>query len=123
MSLRNCVRFAVALLAASVAGSALAAAPMKALIIDGQNNHGAWPKTTVMMKSYLEETGLFTVDVARTKFTVNGENGASWAVHGIDGTRLNYPMPIDPSELLLTDQLFLSEARFDEEGDGIAALA
>ena len=31
----------------------------KALIIDGQNNHGMWPKTTVMMKKYLEETGLF----------------------------------------------------------------
>ncbi len=50
-----------------------AAAPMKALIIDGQNNHGAWPKTTFMMKQYLEETGLFTVDIARTKFTWRGE--------------------------------------------------
>ena len=25
---------------------------LKALIIDGQNNHSAWPKTTVMMKQY-----------------------------------------------------------------------
>ncbi len=48
------------------------AEPLKALIIDGQNNHSMWPKTTFMMKSYLEETGLFTVDVARTKFTWNG---------------------------------------------------
>lgn len=47
---------------------------MKALIIDGQNNHGMWPKTTMMMKSYLEATGLFTVDIERTAFTKNGDN-------------------------------------------------
>lgn len=40
---------------------------LKALIVDGQNNHGNWPTTTKMMKKYLEETGLFTVDVATTK--------------------------------------------------------
>jgi uncharacterized protein len=39
---------------------------LKALIIDGQNNHGNWPTTTRMMKGYLEETGLFAVDVATT---------------------------------------------------------
>ena len=33
--------------------SVFAADPVKALIIDGQNNHGAWPKTTFMMKKYL----------------------------------------------------------------------
>ncbi len=46
---------------------------LKALIIDGQNNHVMWPKTTVMMKQYLEETGRFTVDVERTAFTWKGE--------------------------------------------------
>ncbi|MEL6253158.1 MAG: ThuA domain-containing protein [Bacteroidota bacterium] len=45
---------------------------LKALIIDGQNNHGVWPKTTVMMKDYLEESGLFEVDVERTAFTWQG---------------------------------------------------
>lgn len=50
----------------------LAQTKHKALIIDGQNNHKAWPKTTVMMKQYLEETGLFTVDVKRTKYTWKG---------------------------------------------------
>ncbi len=45
----------------------------KALIIDGQNNHVMWPKTTAMMKQYLEETGRFTVDVERTAFTWKGE--------------------------------------------------
>lgn len=43
-----------------------AADKQAALIIDGQNNHGVWPKTTKMMQRYLEETGLFTVDVATT---------------------------------------------------------
>ncbi|APQ19119.1 ThuA domain-containing protein [Maribacter hydrothermalis] len=39
---------------------------LKALIIDGQNNHYVWPKTTMMMKDYLEQTNLFEVDVKRT---------------------------------------------------------
>lgn len=43
------------------------------LIVDGQNNHKVWPKSTVMMKQYLEETGMFTVDIYRTKPTWNGE--------------------------------------------------
>lgn len=43
-----------------------AAEPLRALIVDGQNNHGVWPQTTQMMKSYLEQTGLFEVDVATT---------------------------------------------------------
>jgi len=37
--------------------------PLKALIVDGQNNHG-WQATTPVLKSLLEETGLFTVEVA-----------------------------------------------------------
>ena len=45
----------------------------KALIIDGQNSHAVWPKSTVMMKQYLEESGLFEVDVYRTHFTWRGE--------------------------------------------------
>ncbi|MFC4874172.1 ThuA domain-containing protein [Negadavirga shengliensis] len=48
-------------------------APLKALIVDGQNNHAVWPKSTMMMKQYLEETGLFQVDVYRTKFTWEGD--------------------------------------------------
>jgi type 1 glutamine amidotransferase len=39
---------------------------IKALIVDGQNNHNNWPTTTKMMKKYLEDTGKFTVDVATT---------------------------------------------------------
>jgi len=37
--------------------------PLKALIVDGQNNHD-WKGTTPVLRSLLEETGLFTVDVA-----------------------------------------------------------
>lgn len=67
---------------------------MKALIVDGQNNHGNWPETTQMMKSYLEESGLFQVDIARTapqgidanfapkfaeyKVVISNYNGANW---------------------------------------------
>lgn len=67
---------------------------LKALIIDGQNNHGVWPKTTQMMKRYLEDTGRFTVDVATTAakgtdpdfkpafsdydVLVSNYNGAAW---------------------------------------------
>ncbi len=46
---------------------------LKALIIDGQNNHTAWPKSTIMMRDYLMETGLFTVDIERTKYTWKGQ--------------------------------------------------
>lgn len=38
---------------------------LRALIIDGSNNHYVWPKTTMMMKDYLEQTGLFEVDIHR----------------------------------------------------------
>lgn len=48
-----------------------------ALIIDGQNNHGAWPKNTAMMKDYLEETGLFKVDVERTAITWQGPHSVA----------------------------------------------
>ncbi len=50
-----------------------AEAKIKVLIVDGQNNHEVWPKSTIMMKQYLEETGLFTVDIKRTKFTWKAE--------------------------------------------------
>ncbi len=75
--------------------SAVAAEPMKALIIDGQNNHD-WKQTTPILKKLLEETGLFTVDVITSppkgaemsrfapKFTdydvvVSNYNGAPWS--------------------------------------------
>lgn len=52
--------------------------PTKVLIIDGQNNHAVWPKSTVMMKQYLEETGNFRVDVNRSKFTWKADQEAGY---------------------------------------------
>jgi type 1 glutamine amidotransferase len=73
--------------------SMTSAADLKALIIDGQNNHGVWPKTTVMMKNYLEQTDLFTVDVARTKFTSNGGNLIKqFPLEGVESTPTPRPM-------------------------------
>lgn len=46
---------------------------IKTLIVDGQNNHEQWPKITYMMKQYLEETGLFSVDVSRSHYTWQGD--------------------------------------------------
>lgn len=53
---------------------ALSAQSIRVLLVDGQNNHVMWPKTTMMMKQYLEETGRFEVDVRRTKYTWKGED-------------------------------------------------
>ena len=39
------------------------AQPYKALIVTGQNGHD-WKATTPVLKKILEQTGLFTVDVA-----------------------------------------------------------
>lgn len=75
--------------------SVSAATPLKALIVDGQNNHD-WKTTTPILKKDLEETGLFAVDVAtspaqgqslaefRPKFddykvVVLNYNGAPWS--------------------------------------------
>lgn len=58
---------------------------MKVLIVDGQNNHAVWPKSTIMMKRYLEATGLFEVDVARTKFIWKSEREAAYLPHAKAG--------------------------------------
>lgn len=80
---------------ATLGAAVTAAEPqLKALIVEGQNNHANWPTTTKMMKKYLEETGLFTVDVATTAkagtdpsfkpdfskydVVVSNYNGADW---------------------------------------------
>jgi type 1 glutamine amidotransferase len=51
---------------------------LRVLIVDGQNNHTVWPKSTMMMKTYFEQSGRFDVDIARTQFTWQG---AKWAPH------------------------------------------
>ncbi|MBA4188735.1 MAG: hypothetical protein C0467_12115 [Planctomycetaceae bacterium] len=54
---------ALLLLAVSSVVSAADPAPIKVLIIDGQNNHN-WKDTTPVLKKILEETKRFTVEVA-----------------------------------------------------------
>ena len=66
--------FVVALLLGVVISPAQGQQKMKALIVDGQKNLAMWPKTTMMMKRYLEASGLFEVDIARTRFTSNGDD-------------------------------------------------
>ncbi len=56
-------RSLTALVVSLVLTAVAAAAPMKALIVDGQNNHD-WKATTPILKKELEDTGLFAVDVA-----------------------------------------------------------
>jgi type 1 glutamine amidotransferase len=92
---RNFVCFVAATAALAIAALAPAAdrPKLKALIIDGQNNHN-WKSTTPLLKQYLDETGLFTVTVAtspagkelkdfRPKFAdhqvvVSNYNGVAW---------------------------------------------
>lgn len=64
--LRRAVPLAVAVsavLLSLTASLATAAEPLKALIIDGQNNH-KWQETTPLIRQTLENSGRFTVDVA-----------------------------------------------------------
>ncbi len=70
---------------------------LKALIIDGENNHGIWPKTTMMIKDYLEQTDLFEVDIYRTVYTWQGPHHD---VEGSDITALleQYPLANHKSE-------------------------
>ncbi|HJZ91268.1 MAG TPA: hypothetical protein VKE40_10375, partial [Gemmataceae bacterium] len=49
----------------ALAGPLAAADTIKVLIVDGQNNHN-WRATTPVLKAVLEESKLFTVDVATT---------------------------------------------------------
>jgi len=93
-------RLLIALLALSLAACSNQEAPekLKALIIDGQNNHGVWPKSTFMMKRYLEESGLFEVDVARTQYTWRGDNLiAQYPIEGLPATQALKESKSDPN--------------------------
>ena len=61
---------------------------MQVLIVDGQNNHAMWPKITKMMKSYLEETNRFDVDVYRSQYTWKGDDLISqFPIDGVQQTQ------------------------------------
>lgn len=83
---------------ASLATPSSAADKLKVLIVDGQNNHVVWPKSTMMMKQYLEQTGLFEADVARTRFIWKWEREKDWLpLAGVgESEKLTEPKP-DPA--------------------------
>ena len=71
-------KLACLFLAAVILPRFVSAEPLRALIVDGQNNHNVWPKSTIMMRQYLEETGLYKVDIERTKFLWRSETEAEY---------------------------------------------
>lgn len=93
--MKNTRRALFALLLLSLPASA--AEKIKVLIVDGQNNHAVWPKATVMLKQYLDESGLFEVDVARSKFISNFSREEKWLplAGAAESERKDQPMP-DP---------------------------
>ena len=84
--------------------AARAAEPsLTCLIVDGQNNHN-WKETTPIMKEVLEETGLFTVDVATSPAKNEDMSGFKPAFAACDVVLLNYNGKAWPEE---TNQAFL----------------
>jgi hypothetical protein len=65
-----------ALAFALIAAGSAVAAPIPALIVDGRNNHD-WKNTTPVMKSHLEETGVFQVNVSTAP--PEGADLAAWS--------------------------------------------
>ncbi|MBE0659242.1 MAG: ThuA domain-containing protein [Bryobacteraceae bacterium] len=65
------------------------AAPKKALIIDGRNNHD-WRATTPVLKQILEQDGLFTVDVVTAPPDNESLKSFSPKFQGYDVVVLNY---------------------------------
>ena len=90
----------IALIAASACISSAAAFGqdmIKVLIVDGQNNHDHWPKITYMLKEYMEDANLFSVDVARTAYTWKGEEFLpEFTVEGVGETTALEEPKADP---------------------------
>lgn len=78
-----------ALLIALTLCTSVVAAPIKALIIDGQNNHD-WRKTTPALEQILLDTDLFTVDVATSPREGKDNSNFNPAFKKYDVIVLNY---------------------------------
>lgn len=75
-----------------------AKAQIKVLIVDGQNNHEVWPKSTIMMKQFLEESGLFEVSIYRSKYTWKANREEAYLALADFGETTNLENPKeDPS--------------------------
>lgn len=76
---------------ALLAAGAVAAPKYKALIVDGQNvKSHPWYETSPVMKKFLEESGLFTVDVATSPAQGKDMSGFKPKFAGHDVVILNY---------------------------------
>lgn len=86
MSYRTC--FAVLGICITLCVTA-SAAPIKVLIVGGQNNHD-WKGTNPILKKLLEETGLFTVDIVNTPPEGKGMDGFNPKFSNYDVLVSNY---------------------------------
>ena len=77
---------------------------MRALIVDGQNGHDIWPKTTAMMKDYLSIIALKDVLLMREETNVHGrkacrmvpagEGMVDWTAVFTDLKRIRFAGPL-----------------------------
>lgn len=65
---------------------------LNALILDGSSNHYVWPKTSLMMKDYLEKTGLFEVEISRLDTVWKGFRYFDWRPEAHDYFLNAYPL-------------------------------
>ncbi len=101
-----------ALLFCTLAVGVSAAEPIKALIVDGQNNHN-WAGTTPHLKKLLEETGMFAVDVATAPPRGEDMSGYKPKFTDYDLVVLNYHGDAWPEE---TNQAFV---KYVADGGGV----
>lgn len=93
--------------------SAAAAEKLKALIVDGQNNH-QWERTTPILRRILEDSGRFTVDVATSPPKGESTKGFRPQFEKYDVIVSNYNGAPWPEE---TQQAF---ERYVKKGGGVA---
>ena len=86
---------------------AAAAPPYKALLVDGQNGHD-WKSTSPVLKKFLEETELFTVDVATSPAKGQDMSGFAPKFADYDVVVLNYQGDMWPEQ---TQQAFVDYVR------------
>lgn len=89
--------FVVLIALIALTSVAQAAPPMKALIVTGQNGH-KWAETTPVLKQLLEETKLFTVDVAQSPARGQDMSGYKPAFADYDVVVTNYQGADWPAE-------------------------
>lgn len=90
-------------------------APIKAMILDGQNNHD-WKSTTPVLQELLEDAGIFTVDVATSPPEGKDQSGFNPAFKNYDVVILNYAGDMwNPS----TREAFLDYVR---DGGGVVVV-